>query len=289
MKTNDQLSSEDRALVQYVNEILGSDNYAETQDDRVHLAIVDALLETVPRARPSFRSQLRSATQAASLEQTKFRKPRAPYRRLLIPSMALILLVALIAATPQGRSFAQQALGFFTRATNDTVTEPMLVPFFEIQSYSTLEEAESAIGFLAKTPKTLPTGYALDSVHINWAEQALIITYRGPSNQTPVMTPQMNLTQRKLPFDDLIGPSAEIEALTVDGDVAEYVAGGWLYVDSTREGQGKEFHWEESMVPAQTLRWMSDGFYFEISFVGSDTQPGFLGPEDLIKVAETID
>ncbi len=289
MKNNDQLSREDRALVRYVNKILGSDNYAETQDDRVHLAIFDALLENVPRARPSFRSQLRSATLAASLEQTKIRKPRAPYLRLLIPSMTLVLLVAIISATPQGRSFAQQALSFFTRATGDTVTEPIVIPFVEIQRYATLEEAESAIGFSARTPIILPTGYALDSVHVNWAVLALTITYRGPSNQTPVMTPQMNLTQRKLPFDDLIGPSAKIEALTVDGDAAEYVAGGWLYVDSTSEGQEKEFHWEESMVPAQTLRWMSDGFYFEISFMGSDTQPGFLRQQDLINVAETIE
>lgn len=289
MKTNDQLSKKDRALLRYVDQLLVSDDYAENRDDRLHLAVFDALLKTVPRAKQSFRKQLRLEVQAASLGKAKSKKPRSSYRRLLAPSLALILLVALLAASPQGRMFAQQIIRFFTRASSDTVTEPTVIPFVEVQEYSTLEEAESAIGFLARTPKTLPTGYTLNVIKVDWTKRALIIIYRGPANATPVMTPQMTLTQQEMPFDDLIGPSAEIEEVSVNGDAAEYVYGGWLYIESSSDLQEKEFHWEESFVPAQTLRWMSDDFYFSVSFVGSDTQPGFLSQQGLIKVAESID
>ncbi len=257
-----------------------------TTDDQ-HLAVYSVLMETVPLARSAFKNQLLSKFIAAG-QRPRHRKPTTGMRRLIAPSLALIFVIAILIATPWGRSFAQQIMHFFSQAESDVVTEPTVIPPDELQSYSTIRDAESAVGFNARTPATLPAGYVLDSVQANRVEQVLRISYRGPANQTGVMTPVMTLTQRKLPFDDLIGPSAAIRELTISGGSAEYVEGGWMYVESSDDSQEKLFHWEETFVPAQTLRWMSDGFYYGISFVGSDTQPGYLAMEDLIEMAEDL-
>lgn len=288
MTKNDHLSSEDLALVRYVDELLESGGRPATRDNKVHLALFDALIGTIPRARPTFKNRLRADIQLAIFERSLSKRPGTSIRRIMVSSLTLLAVIALLAATPRGRSFAEELIRFFTKGESDSVTEPTVIPLTELTTYASIEDAEIAAGFVARTPANLPPGYELGTVQVDQTEQTIRITYLGPASQTPVMTPLMTITQRKLPFDDLVGPSAEIEELTVGGERGEYIKGGWMYVESSEPGQEKEFHWEETLVPAQSLRWKLDEFYFEISFVGSDTQPGYLGKAALIRIGESL-
>jgi hypothetical protein len=275
-------------LLGYVDGLLAHGKRAAARDDKLHLAVFDSLLETVPLATAAFTGRLRNRVEDIAREQSAERRHKALLRRAPLRLAIFFLAMAVFSATPWGRSFAQQITRFFTPATTNVVPEQAVVPATELRTYSSIEDAEKAVGFEAKMPSSLPKGYVLDEIRVNVSEEVLTIFYRGPGNQTPVMTPLMFLTQRRSPFDDLVGPSAAIEELNIAGERAEYVEGGWMYVESAGAGEVKEFRWEETSVPAQSLRWMADGFYFGLSFVGSDTQPGFLGREDLIRVAESL-
>ena len=288
MATDDQLTQADWDLLGYVDGLLAHGKRPAARDDELHLAVFDPLLQTVPLASTAFKGRLRNRVETIAHEQSAARRHKALLRRAPLRLAIFFLAMAVFSATPWGRSFAQQITRFFTPAATNVVPEQAVVPATELRTYSSIEDAERAVGFEAKMPSRLPRGYVLDEIRVTVSEEVLTIIYRGPANQTLVMTPLMSLTQRGSPFDDLVGPSAAIEELNIAGERAEYVKGGWMYVESTGEGEVKEFRWDETAVPAQSLRWMADGFYFGLSFVGSDTQPGFLGKEDLIRIAESL-
>lgn len=286
MASNLQMGETDQALLSYIDELLAHRKRPSVRDENLHLEVLDALLATVPISDSSFRSRLQDEVEG-KLRFTKGGK--GPFIRLVPLRVGILLLViAVLAVTPPGRSFAQQILGFFTPAETDTVAERTAIPPKDAVVYSSIAEAELAVGFAAKTPEDLPPGYVLDEIRVDASRQELTIFYRGPANATPVMTPMLALTQRRIPFDDLVGPDTAIEAVEVAGEKAEYVRGGWRYVETEGPRQVKQYRWEETFVPAQSLRWMMDGYYFSMSFLGSDTQPGFMARDALIELAESL-
>lgn len=288
MMSEQRADNEDMALVRYVDGLLADRKRPPDRDEGLHLKVLDPILATTPLADPQFKARLQRDIEVRTSLWDRDAVTNSPYRLAALRVGVLVLAIAVLSATPWGRSFAQQLLSFFNRAETDIVAEQTAHPPKQKAVFSNLAEAEAAVGFPVKTPQALPEGYVLEEIRVNPSEQALTIFYHGPANQTPVMTPMVALTQRDSPFNDLVGPNIAIEVVDIGGHRGEYVKGGWMYEETEGEGGVKEYRWEETFVPAQTLRWMSDDFYFELSFLGSDTQPGFLDKNDLIKLAESL-
>lgn len=278
----------DQALLGYVDALLADRKRPPDRDEDLHLTVLDLLMETVPLAAAPFRSRLNNEVEAVVRRRAAREASRSPLRLVALRIGIVVLAVAALIATPWVRSFAQHVIRFFTPAPMEPVSFETVIHPEEPTYYASLAEAERAVGFSAKTPDQLPSGYVVDEIRAYVSGQVLTILYRGPANDTPVMTPMVALTQRKTPFDDLVGPDAAIEEVLVAGEWGEYLKGGWMYVEVEGEGQEEEFRWEETLVPVQSLRWMSEGIYYGISFVGSDTQPGYLDKDDLIRMAESL-
>lgn len=157
----------------------------------------------------------------------------------------------------------------------------------------TVEEAAAAAGFPVQAPISLPNGFEFRGARLDANHQAVEQYFVLAAHSGPFVVPQFTLVQQPGPFDSLIGPSAVIDLLMIGATPGEYVAGGWLYEPSGTEVDAdgtvvQQFTWEQTMVPLQTLRWTRDAFYFEIAFIGSDTQAGYLAAEDLVAVAVSL-
>lgn len=157
----------------------------------------------------------------------------------------------------------------------------------------TVEEAAAAAGFPVQAPNSLPDGFEFRGARYDVNHQAVEQYFVLAAHSGPYVVPQFRLVQQPGPFDSLIGPSAVIDLLMIGATPGEYVAGGWLYEPSGTEVNAdgtvvQQFTWEQTMVPLQTLRWTRDAFYFEIAFIGSDTQAGYLVADDLVAVAASL-
>jgi hypothetical protein len=157
----------------------------------------------------------------------------------------------------------------------------------------TLGEAAAEAGYSVQVPTLLPEGFEFRGARFDVDRQAIEQYFALAAHTGPVMTPQFTLIQQSGPFDSLIGPSAVIDSVTVGDVPGEYVAGGWLYnpTGTLTEADGtvvQQFVWERTMVPLQTLRWALGGFFFELAFIGSDTQYGYLDTEDLVALAASV-
>jgi hypothetical protein len=158
----------------------------------------------------------------------------------------------------------------------------------------TLGEAAVEAGFPIRTPADLPAGFEFRGARFDANRQAVEQYFVFVGQTTgPVLTAQFILAQQPGAFDSLIGPSAAIDPVTVGDWPGEYVAGGWLYKPSGTQVESdgtvvQQFSWEQTLVPLQTLRWAEDGYFFEIAFIGSDTQAGYLVRDDLVSIASSL-
>ncbi len=290
------LSAEDLELLRSVEELLDKNSDPNALINAKPI-VCKALIETIPRPREEFRKNLWHKIVATDYDANRRRILKRLGGRVspvLIPVLVVLLIIFLGLTTSWGKAVAQEIIQFFTRTESNVVPGAVLRSDTMPTDYDDIETAEEAVGFNAQQPFPLPEGYIFSEVTADTEKRAISLTYLGLPTNSGVVTPRFTVTQRLTPFEFPIAPSAEIVSLEVNGLPAQYVAGGWLHVDYTPEGEGefvdrseKFFQWEKSMVPIQVLRWIENGYYFEVSFMGSGTVPGFLVMEDLVAIAES--
>ncbi|MCC6187666.1 MAG: hypothetical protein IT318_01420 [Anaerolineales bacterium] len=248
------------------------------------VALVSIVLAS-PDARALAQGILRFFQRSES-DIVEVRLPPAPPTTLPAPATA--------SATVDDSISATQAEIVPEATTIDTV--PTFVPPSTVDDRFplTLGEAAAEAGFPIKVPTYLPDGFEFRGARYDATRQAVEQYFVFAVQTTgPVMTAQFTLVQQPNAFDSLIGPSATIETVTIGGSPGEYVAGGWLYKPSGTQAESdgtvvQQFTWEPTMVPLQTLRWAEGGYYYEMAFIGSDTQGGYLVMEKLVSIASNM-
>lgn len=204
-----------------------------------------------------------------------------------------IIIGGILTAAPPARALAgelvQEVVRFFVRSDAEVIPPDRLGEPDQGFTEVSVAEAEVQTNFDLRLPETLPAGYELQSVAVSPAGENVRIRYSGPSAADGVMAPVLFLSQQSMPFETRIGPSAEVVDVTVDGIHAEYVRGGWEYVQASEvDGDQNGYQWQGTRIPQQTLRWEMGGVFYDLTFIGSDTAAGYMDKGDLIGVAESM-
>jgi len=240
--------------------------------------------------------------------------PRAVSRRRLVnvAVFSALTFALLVAATPQGRAFAQELLGFFTTTSQSSfpATPPIpqlvaSVTFIPVETAPTaitsdldecksasassssyicqLTSAEKALGFEIKVfsksevevifGSDLPfTSIAVDS----WNQSVQLIF-----DHLWLYEGLGDFPLAKAPWE--VVPQNAIETITVDGRPAEYLAGDFIQLAGSQE-----YTWE-SKINIQRLRWKDGNRWFEIRSTGSGLEFSLpISKSDLVTLAETL-
>jgi hypothetical protein len=203
--------------------------------------------------------------------------------RLSAVAAVLILCLLIILTVPQVRTLAQDMINdLFNRAPEDVMVERVVHPsptrlHMRYLEFSTVAEAEAELGIDLPEPAVIPDGYNVYKVHVSDDGQLIGIEFRGPPGR------QLFISRRQPPTserDGLVGASAEIVLVEIQGIEGEYVEGVWKSVSPT------ESEWINDSV-FRRVRWQDGDYFYEIiSAGGSPGSRGYLDQEDLIEFAE---
>ena len=238
------------------------------------------------------------------------------YRFRMALAAMVIVILATLAATPQGRAWAQEVVQFFKRvnftsipvspeeqewmsARGETYDLP-LVPVFiptpapemmsleecqapqNIHSYACqVAYAESKLGFdLKEFPKT-PEGWIFKSIIFDTALQTATITYTHYSEHGGdfVLKQGFGEFQNAYGIWSLV-PAEKVETVKIGSYTGEYVLGGFSLIQGDNEWR---WYSEDSI---QRLGW-SDGsrwYYIEIL----PPSPGHITRDQLVELAASI-
>lgn len=224
----------------------------------------------------------------------------------LMPSPVLllavfVLLAATLFVTPM-RIFAQEVLGFFTRADSDTmivrvpVERGWQLPPPPASTPLTVTAAEKLAGFQVQVPAGMPHGYRFegayyleDSGGVQLAyvaeHEALVTITQWPANRAPASaaTP-----------DPDVGASASIFIVRIGSVMGEYVRGGWTLAEDqvaadTEGGMvSLQVMWDPEAA-MQALRWQDGYVLYEIAVTGG--VPGsdaYLDRDDVVMLARAL-
>ncbi|KAA3647688.1 MAG: hypothetical protein DWQ07_01510 [Chloroflexi bacterium] len=325
MRTYNDLTTEEQRLLEFVEDIAVegmTGSLFESED----YPVCTELASLKPDPRKDFQRQLKARLHERIKKQNKANRDSSR-RKVAVPVLMLLLLVFFLLATPGGNAFASAVIQgisqFFTRAESDTITiiatapartptatsstsedalpdDPPLVEgldYYESRYIYGLDEALAITAFDIREPAYLPPGFSFIGARHDEEKNSIHLLYVFP-HHAPIMDAALMLTKFSGPFAESgfgqIGPATEVTTILIGDIEAEYVVGGWLYVQDPSVPTAapgdiviQEFHWEHRSVPSQTLRWMKNGFLFQINFNGSDLGEGSLGLKDLIRIAET--
>lgn len=216
-------------------------------------------------------------------------KPSSRSFAILVPiSLALLLAMIFVAATPQGRALAQEFLSLFFR------TAPDVRPFGPdtgpavITPAANIQQAEDLTSWKVFKPSWLPEGFGFTDINY-LPVKGLVEQEYSYQHSIGMEAGYFYLSQRKTPFTVLwpVGESAQIESVQIGGGTGEYVVGVW-------GGAVDHLEWEDN--PAfQTLRWQTNGYFFEMQFsiwgierADYADNPNYLSKDQLIDIASSM-
>ena len=219
--------------------------------------------------------------------------PAATTRRRTVAMTGLTFLLAatLLAFTPQGRAWAQEAIHYFTRATSDTVpVTPLPSTMTQDPGYvfnKAIAEVEQKAGFDVLEPDRLPvtsSGQQLlsfDGASIEPEHNIVRIFYRfalagDEITDGLVLREQRFQTAEGCELCGMVGASALVETVQVGDVTGEYVEGVWKADDSGA--------WKWTADPyVRTVRWQKGDLALEIQYFGLDVQKA-----DMIAIAGSV-
>jgi hypothetical protein len=170
-------------------------------------------------------------------------------------------------------------------------------------SSASLQAAGDKLGFAVRAPAWLPQGYAPATAGLSytsgqkWVWQRYFTSWgtrkfvwlelsQQSHGTVPVWNPVGGLSE--------VGASAQVQAIQVRGQPAEYVAGGWTRVTTSETANGQVrviqvYTWNKLDPPsAARLRWAQDDFWFEVVFHGECWEYLCGDKDTLVKVAEAL-
>lgn len=273
-----------------------------TREQRLRQTLKQLAEQAVPdnvNLWPAIYAQLRSQDKGTTHMQSQIHQSR---RRWLALSLAAVVLgLAVIAATPQGQALAQRLLQFFTPAAAPSFPVPVavapdalaptaeppasppgcegLVDFAALTCH--VAQAEAALGFDLKAPTADLAG--LDFVYAQvFAEQRTAqFVYNAAGGGAG-----LSLTQGKGQPGDIrweeIPAEAVVEKVKVAGYEGEYVRGRFVVFANASEAT-----WNPD-APTQRLRWREGDTWFELALDGAVEPVEYLDREALVMLAEGL-
>ncbi len=261
---------------------------------KIQSILKDVLDEEIPSSQvnlwPAVKADLVAGKYQRNQQGEKMNtiKPRRIPRFALAVTLFLALLVVFF-VTPQGRSFAQSVLEFFTRAESTTfpLEDSQMAPMVPDETSPTaappaplisVAEAEAQVGFdIAELPY-VPEGFVYLGARLYGNN--VNIEY-----QTPDLGGHLNIMQSQDGFYqsdwDNVPPDAVVSVKIGELD-GEFVQG--IFVVYPGETTAT---WNPD-APILRLRWVNNGVWFEITKSG-DVQPiEYLDQAGLIEIAESL-
>ena len=229
---------------------------------------------------PEIKTHLEARTwQPQTGEPMKTFAQNTPARRMALAALALILIVALLALTPQGRALAQTILQLFTRADQDRyplqawqMTPPAPASPESLFQLS-FQEAETQAGFDTLGPVEPPAGMIFLGASYDSQHQIVAQTFGHGPESFELTLWQQPLEQHQSCGDisnycdnitggDLVGASAQVETVQIGAVTGEYVEGVWNLTDNGPV-------WEPTPY-LKTLRWQTDEMVFVLTYMGME-------------------
>lgn len=277
----------------------------------------DLLASIQPVPSEQFHQKMKQAAWLFEGKRTIFRNSKL---KLGIVFTVLILLASLF-VTPQGRAWAQEVFHFFARINSETAEAPEstrkllqdinanapydtpLVPVFipaispEVaalpgcettqQSYTCqVAQAESQLGFDLKELPQTPEGWKFDSVTFMTSSKSASINYLLDFSSTSYGTFNLIQGQGKDPWYDQknpwsLVPEDKVKKVKVGDHEAEYVNGSFNYTG------GKNLTWND-VNGHQRLAWSDGTRWYLIDFWPNLTPPDRVDRDQLIEMAESL-
>jgi len=144
----------------------------------------------------------------------------------------------------------------------------------------TLEEVETLAGYHIYQPSWMPLGYEFTKALYDPQTQVVTLMYYYYDQVSPALGLKMEPVSASGTCDlcPLVGSSARIQKVSINGEYGEYVEGVWTLEDG--EAVWKSYSYFTSL---KHLIWEADGMIFELSYMGN-----LLMEDDLIEIAETV-
>jgi hypothetical protein len=212
-------------------------------------------------------------------------------RALAATGLTLMVTLALLAFTPQGRAWAQELLNYFTRAASDTVPiTPLPQTTVQDPGYvfnQAIAEVAQQAGFDVLEPAWLPmdpSGQQLlsfDGASIEEQKNIVRIFYRYTLGGDGLTDGLVLREQRFQIVDDcelcgMVGASAIVQTVSIGDGTGEYVEGVWKADDNG------EWKWTPDPY-VRTLRWQKGDLALEIQYFGQEVEKA-----DLLAIAESM-
>jgi hypothetical protein len=254
----------------------------------------DALPSEKIQLWPAIQSRLNAS---ASLSQERFlsmnstaHKPRLRVATMLFVSVLIIL--AALFATPQGRAMADEIFHFFKRAPSDTLpvqswqltpfptlgsSTPTPDPASIIDANQTVQEVEKRAGFDVLEPAYLPKILHFSSASFDPKLRIARIFYRYVYTNGLLLRENPYQTKADCDLCYTVGASAAVETVQIGEVKGEYVEGVWYLTDKGPVWMNDPY--------LKTLRWQANGIAFELGYMGP---PDTVTKEDMIAVAESL-
>jgi hypothetical protein len=210
------------------------------------------------------------------------------YRLAFAFLLALLMVTALLFATPQGRAWAQEFLQFFTRAKTDSlpVQSWQLTPAQKtttpdpssiIDANQPVAEVEQRAGYDILEPAWLPDILSFEGASFEPEHRIARLFYKYVDTNGLVLREEPFQPTDECELCGVVGASAAVEEVQIGQNKGEYVEGVWKLTESGPV-------WESDPY-LKTLRWQSNGMAFELLYMGP---PDSLTKADLIAIAESI-
>jgi hypothetical protein len=272
-------------------------------NDEDHIPDVDRIETLLGRFKPqpTFRLHQKVASapwHSSTYPKAKVFSPRQRTARYLSWGFALlviILFIGVISFVPPVRAIARQIIFSFISAPSSQI-ELQVTPaspgeLFNLNDPAnfilTVEQSQKQAGFVVAQITPVPAGLRLVGARFEESYNAVILFYQADGYT-------LFLTQRaRGKGQDVftIGPDARVERVTVAGNQAEYVQGGWKVISTQPTRAAKTpvsslsvtAVWDATL-PQSTLRWQTGNMVFELRLVGE----GAPSQTDLIKWANEL-
>ena len=202
--------------------------------------------------------------------------------------LALLLVTALLFATPQGRAWAQDIVNFFAHAESDSLpVQPWQLtplphqsgpdPSSIIDANQTVAEVEQQAGYDVLEPAWLPDILSFKGASLDTEHNIARLFYRYIETNGLVLHEEPFQITDDCDLCSVVGASAAIEKVMIGNSPGEYVQGVWSLTDSGPV-------WEPTPY-LQRLRWQANGTAFELLYMGP---PDSVSKADLIAIAESL-
>jgi hypothetical protein len=263
-------------------------------DRKIQSILQDALEEEIPSSQvqlwPAVRADLVAGKHQPLQQGEKMNtvKPRRiPRLAFAISTIAALLVLALV--TPQGRSFAQNVLQFFTRAESRTfplqpsqvvtsepdLAAPTVAPPAPLTSVA---EAEARVGFGVAELSFVPDGFNTLGARLYGNAVSIEYEAQGGGGNLIIMQSQEGFYQSdwdKVPADAVV----PVKIGELDG---EFARGTFVvYAGETSATWNPD-------APILRLRWVKDGVWFEMTKFGDVKAIETLDQAGLIELAESL-